>query len=167
MRVATEAVVERAKLLMQHGVAHHTELEFGALLLVRQLAVQEQVADLEEVRLLGQLLDRITTIQQDAFIAVDVGDLAVARSGGSVAGIVSEDAKIRVQFADVEHRWSDGAVDHRQAARLVGSFKGDGDGPFGRAAHARVLVSWRGWCLPLSACPRAAPGGKLWRTVTA
>ena len=78
MRVPAEAIVELSDLLVQHGVPHDAEVEFLALRLVRQLAVQQQVADLQEVGFLGQLLNGIAAIQQDALVAVDVGDLALA-----------------------------------------------------------------------------------------
>ena len=46
---------------------------------VGQLAEQDQVGGLEEVAVLGQLLDRVAAIEQDALVAVDVGDPALAR----------------------------------------------------------------------------------------
>ena len=48
------------------------------LRLGRQLALAQQVGHLEEAGLLGQLLDRIAAVAQDAPVAVDEGD---ARSG--------------------------------------------------------------------------------------
>jgi hypothetical protein len=39
-------------------------LELGELIGRRQFAVQQQVADLEERGLLGQLVDRIAAVQQ-------------------------------------------------------------------------------------------------------
>jgi hypothetical protein len=52
---------------------------------VRQLAVEQQVADLDEVALLGELLDRVAAVQQHALVAVDVGDASSCswRSTGS------------------------------------------------------------------------------------
>ena len=50
-------------------VAPRLELRRG-----RQLAVEEQVGDLEVGRLLGQLLDRVAAVAQDAGVAVEVGD---------------------------------------------------------------------------------------------
>ena len=44
------------------------------LRLRRQLAVDEQVGDLEVGRLLGELLDRVAAVLEDALVAVDVGD---------------------------------------------------------------------------------------------
>ena len=39
-----------------------------------ELAVDEQVGDLEVGRLLGQLLDRVAAVAQDAGLAVELGD---------------------------------------------------------------------------------------------
>ena len=75
MRIAAEALEEAAHLLVQHGVVGDAVVEIVLLRLGRQFAVEQQVADLEEVAVLGQLLDRIAAIEQHAFVAVDVGDL--------------------------------------------------------------------------------------------
>src|SRR5207249_11807343 len=43
-----------------------------------QLALDDQVGGLEEAALLGQLLDRVAAVAEDAALAVDVADLALA-----------------------------------------------------------------------------------------
>jgi hypothetical protein len=78
MRIAPEALKEPAHLLMHHGVARDAVVEVGLLARRRQFAVQQQIASFEEVAVLGQLLDRVAAIQQDAFVAVDIGDLGFA-----------------------------------------------------------------------------------------
>ena len=69
-------VEEAVHLLVHHGVARDAVVEIGLLRRGRQLAVEQQVAGLEEVAVLGELLDRIAAIEQDALVAVDIGDLA-------------------------------------------------------------------------------------------
>jgi predicted RNase H-like nuclease len=64
----------------------HAVVEIGLLRLGRQLAVEQQVAGLEEVAVLGELLDRIAAVEQDALVAVDVGDLGLAAAGRGEAG---------------------------------------------------------------------------------
>jgi len=64
----------------------HAVVEIGFLRLGRQLTVKQQVAGLEEVASLRQLLDRIAAIFQDAGIAVDIGDLGLAAGGGGKPG---------------------------------------------------------------------------------
>ena len=107
MRVAPEAVVELAQLLVDHGVQHDTAFELGQLFPVGQLAVQQQVSHFQERGLLRELVDRIAAMQQDAFVAVDIGDAALASRGAAVAGIVREEIKVGVQLANVEHRRAD------------------------------------------------------------
>ena len=150
VRVAAEPVVEAADLLVQHGVPRDALVELLELRRVRQLAVQQQVGDLDEVGLLGELLDRVAAVEQHALIAVDVGDAALAGRGGAVAGIEGEDAELAVELADVEHVRPERAGDQRQAgAAVAAAVQGDGDAALrprvGRAAH------------PLSPLARAAP----------
>ena len=80
MGVAAEALEEAAHLLVDHGVVGHAIDEVGLLRGGRQLAVEQQVAGFEEVAVLGQIVDRIAAIEQDAFVAVDIGDLGFAAS---------------------------------------------------------------------------------------
>ena len=76
MGVAAEALEEAGHLLMHHRVARHAIVEIRLLHLGRQLAVEQEIAGLQEVAVLGELLDREAAIEQDALVAVDVGDLA-------------------------------------------------------------------------------------------
>ena len=81
VRVAGEAVEEPLEVLVQQGVPLDLGGELLQLVGRRQLAVDQQVADLDERRLLGQLLDRVAAVAQDARVAVDVGDRALGRRG--------------------------------------------------------------------------------------
>ena len=76
--------------------------EFPALGGIRQVAVVKQIAGLDEVAMLGELLDRIAAIEQNAFIAVDVGDLRFARRRRGEAGIVGEDLGVAIEMGDVD-----------------------------------------------------------------
>ena len=58
-----------------------------------QFAVVEQVGHLEVRRVLGQLLDRIAAIAQDAEVAVDEGDGRLGGRGVEEAGVVEPDAR--------------------------------------------------------------------------
>ena len=74
VRVAAETAQEELHLLVDHGVVGD---EFGEALFfagVGQVAVQQQVAGFHEVAVGGQLLDGVATVEQLAFVAVDVGD---------------------------------------------------------------------------------------------
>ena len=81
MRVTPEAAIEGRELLVQHGVAADRVAELVELCLARQLAIEQQIGDLHEARLLGELIDRIAAMEEHAFIAVDIGDCRLARGG--------------------------------------------------------------------------------------
>ena len=52
-------------------------------------------------------------MEQDALLAVDIGDRALAARGRGEAGIVGEHARLGVELADVDHVGADRAVQHR------------------------------------------------------
>src|SRR5262245_52061227 len=102
MGVASKALIEPAHLLVHHGVMGDTIVEVGLLGGSGKLAVEQEVAGLEKVAVLGQLLDRVSAIEQDALVAVDIGDLGLAASRRGVAGIIGEHSGLGVEFADVD-----------------------------------------------------------------
>src|SRR6266852_2103809 len=73
-----EAAEERRNLLVHHRVMGDVGDELHFLLRRRQFAVEQEVGDLEEIALVGQFLDRIAAIHQDALVAVDIGDAGAA-----------------------------------------------------------------------------------------
>ena len=81
MGVTREAVEEPLEILVQQRVPLDLGGEFGQLGRGRQLSVDQQVADLDEIRLLGQLVDRVPAVAQDAGVTVDVGDGTLGRGG--------------------------------------------------------------------------------------
>ncbi len=124
--VAAEALEEAVELLMHHGVVRDGVGELFQFLGVRQFAVQQQVADFQERRLLGQLLDGVAAIQQHALVAVDVGDLAFAGRGRGEAGVEGEDVGVAVELADVDHVRADGPLQHGEGDLLVADLEGGG-----------------------------------------
>ena len=92
MRVAAEAAQEEVQLLVHHRVMGHLRVEIGLLSRVRQFAVQDQVADVHEVAVHGQLFDGEAAVQQLALVAVDVRDARFAGGGGHEAGVEREHA---------------------------------------------------------------------------
>ena len=136
MRVAAEALEEAAHLLVHHRVARDAVVEIRLLRGGRQFAVEQQVAGLEEVAVLGQLLDRIAAIEQDAFVAVDIGDLGLAACRRGEAGIVGEHPGLAVELGDVDHVRADRALVDREVPVLVA----DGDRA-GLDVSASVLAS--------------------------
>ena len=77
---------------MHHGVARDAMIEILFLALGRQFTVEQEVADFEEIAVLGELVDGISAVQQNACVTIDVSDLRFAACRRSEAGIVSEGA---------------------------------------------------------------------------
>ncbi len=88
--VTTETIEEGLQLLVNHGVVLHGADELCLLFGGRQFPVQQEIAGFQIVGFLCQLLDRIAAMQQDALVAIDVGDLGLARGGRHEAGIEGE-----------------------------------------------------------------------------
>ena len=97
--VAREAVEEPLEVLVQQGVPLDLRGELLQLLLRRQLTVDEQVADLDERRLLGELLDGHAAVAQDAGIPVDVGDRRLRRGGVDEATVERRVSRLGQQRA--------------------------------------------------------------------
>ena len=77
--VVAEALHEVLDVLVHERVDRDLVDPLLELGLGRQLAVDQQVGDLEVGRVLAQLLDRVAAVLEDARVAVDVGDRAAAR----------------------------------------------------------------------------------------
>ena len=101
----------------------------------RQLAEQQQVGDLEVGALLGQLLDRIAAVLEDADVAVDVGDRAPARRGVGEGRVVRHQAEVVVGHLDLPQvHGPDGAVLDGHFVALAGAVVDDGE----RIGHGGV-----------------------------
>ena len=126
MGVAPEALEEPAHLFVHHRVPGDGVVEVGFLRRRRQFAVEQQVAGLQEVAVLGELLDRIAAIEQDALVAVDIGDLGFAARRRREAGVVGEHAALVVELGDVQHVRADRAVVDRKIPILIADGEGAG-----------------------------------------
>ena len=102
MGIAAETGEEAVHLLVHHCVVRHAIVEIFLLGLGWQFAVKQQIAGLQKIAVLGQLLNRITPVEKNAFIAVDIGDLGFAACGGSEAGVVGEHPGVFVKRGDVD-----------------------------------------------------------------
>ena len=123
VRVAAEAGEEARHLLVHHGVARHAVVEIVLLRLGRQFAVQQQVADFEEVAVLGELVDRVAAMQQDAGVAVDEGDGRFAAGGRGEARVVGEGAGGAIERRDVDHVRPDRAASHLEIVSFAAEFQ--------------------------------------------
>ena len=79
--VVAEALHELLDVLVDEGVVGDLEDPLVELLARGQLAVDQQVGDLEVDGLLAELLDRVAAVLEHAGLAVDVGDRAAAGGG--------------------------------------------------------------------------------------
>ena len=77
-------------------------LELPALRGIGELSVVKEIAGLDEIAMLGELLDRISAIEENPFIAVYVGDLGFARRRRAEAGIVGEDITFAVELGNLD-----------------------------------------------------------------
>src|SRR3546814_3093437 len=71
MRIAAETLQKDTHLLVHHGVIGHQCVELGLLRPARQVAIQDQVADIQKIAVLRKLVDGIAAIQQLALVAID------------------------------------------------------------------------------------------------
>jgi hypothetical protein len=94
MRIAAEAGEEAATSARAPWCGASRGSRNPSSALGRQFAVQQQVADFEEVAMLGQLLDRITAMEQDALVAVDIGDFRFTGRGRGETRIVREGSRV-------------------------------------------------------------------------
>jgi hypothetical protein len=98
VRVVVEPLQEPlADVLVDERVVRDVVGPRFQLLLAGQLAVDQQVRHLDVGRLLGQLLDGVAPVAQDARVAVDLGDAAGAERRGAEGRVVEPD--VREQLA--------------------------------------------------------------------
>ena len=119
MGVAAKTLEEAGHLLVHHGVVDHAMVKILLLRWGRKLPVEQEIAGLEEVAVLGQLLDRIATVFENAGIAVDIGDLRLAARGRGEAGVVGEHARLGIELGNVDHIGPNGATQNREVVGLV------------------------------------------------
>ena len=124
VRVAREALEELLEVLVQQGVPADPLVELAQLVGGRQLAVDQQVGDLEEAGVLGQLVDRVPAVAQDPGVTVDVGDRRRARGRVHEADVEGDLAGRRQQLARVEAVGALGRLDDGQGQFSTGVAQG-------------------------------------------
>src|SRR3982074_1839581 len=155
MRIAPEALIKSAHLLVHHGVAGDTIVEVGLLRGGGELAVEQGGAGLEEVPVLGQLFDWEPAIQQNAFVAVDIGDLRLAAPRRGVTGIVGEHSGLGVDLAAVDDRGANRSLVDRKRVFLVADDELPG---FDVGAGLRIHDLSPRLCRPAVRTPRWSAG---------
>ncbi len=116
--IAAKAAIETDHLLMQQIMLAHGLAERGLLDGRRQLPEHEQIGHLKKVALLGQLLDGITAIRQDARIPIHEGDSALAGCRRAIPGVIGQKPVTGIEGLDVDGLWAERPLEHRQAPVL-------------------------------------------------
>ncbi len=141
MRVVAEALHELLDVLVHERVDRDLVRPLVELLLAGQLTVDQQVGDLEVARALGQLLDRIAPVLEDAVLAVDERDRRAARRRGHVGRVVGHQAEVVLLDLDVAKLGgTDRAVLDRNLVLLAGPVVGDGQGLVRRGCAGAVVL---------------------------
>ena len=100
MGATREATEQVSHSLIDEGGAANSFLESLQLGLARQFAVENEVSGLEEGGLLGELLNGVAAIAQNALLAVDVGDLRLAGRRVDESGVDHDVAGLVEQTPD-------------------------------------------------------------------
>ncbi len=116
--IVMETLEKAQQLLVDHGVPHDGILKCVQFGLGRQGAVDQEICHFEEAGLFRELFDRITAIQENAGVAVDVGDFALATGGGHEAGVEGEHSLFLGQVRNVQYIGSDRSRDGVKLACL-------------------------------------------------
>src|SRR4051794_21302208 len=119
--VVAEAVEELLDVLVDVGVDRDLVHPLVELVARRELAVDDQIRDLEVRGLLAELLDRVAAVLEDSRFAVDVGDRRPARGGVRVRRVVRHQPEVVLARLDLPQVHPlDGPVGDLQLVRLAG-----------------------------------------------
>src|ERR1700682_1366513 len=103
MRVPRQRGIEARQLLVHHRVIGDVLGELRQLARIRQLAEQQQKSDLKVGRLLRGLIDRGAAVEQNALVAVDIGDCRAAARGAAEAWIERTISGLVEELTDVDN----------------------------------------------------------------
>ena len=111
--VTTETIEEGFQLVVNHGVVLDGAVELLLLFCGGQFALEQQITGFKEIRLFRQLLNRVAPMQENAFVAINEGDLGFAGRGRHETGVECEDA-FSCQAANIYDVWTQSARIDRQ-----------------------------------------------------
>jgi len=83
------------------------------------VAVDQEIGDLHEARVRGEILDRISAVAQNPFFAVQIGNGTFAGSGVDIPVVQSDGAGFFAQGGDVDPEFMLTAGDHRELVGLA------------------------------------------------
>ena len=102
MRARRETVKEVTHVLVKHAVVGQGPRKARQLGPGWEIAVDQQVRRFDERGVLRELLDRVAAVQEDSFLAVDEGDLALGRPGVHVTGVERDEPGVLPEVSDVD-----------------------------------------------------------------
>ena len=126
MRGARIAVEEGLHIFVDHRVARQQRVEPVQLAARGELPVDEQVGRFRKGRALGQLLNRVAPVAEDALVPVNEGDGTDARSRVHVAVIERDAGGLLAESRDVNRFLVLRARDDRQGDGLPSDRDGGG-----------------------------------------
>ncbi len=118
VRGGRKTVEEMPHVLVEHLVFREQVGKIDELGAAGQVAVDQQVGGLDEGAFGGQLGDVVAAVAQDALLAVDEGDGALAGAGIAIAGVKCDAARLIAQGGDVDAHFTFGSDDGRETDRL-------------------------------------------------
>jgi len=142
-----EGLQQRHHLAGQRRLGEHLLGELGELGLRGVLTVDEQVGDLEEGRVVGELVDRVPAVTEDALVAVDVGDRGGARGGVDEPDVQGRHPRLGQQGTQLHRVASAGRFHHIEFELTAG---------VGQCCIAVRTVRACGHAIP---SPTTGPGG--------
>ena len=80
-------------------------------------------------------------MEQDALVAINIGQFRIARAGGGVAGIVSEGPRLGVELTDIDHIGANSALINREFKALPSFIIGYGEGFCDFMRHKLFLLA--------------------------
>src|ERR1700737_437944 len=131
MGIVMEAVDQLLDVLVEERVMGDRVHPVATLSGIGQVAVYQEVGDLEEAAAFGQLLDRIAAVAEDAALAIDEGDRAPTTRRVEEGGIIAEQARAGPIGGDLlEVGGGDRTVADRDLVATTGSVVRDGQRVF-------------------------------------
>src|SRR5581483_8625435 len=139
VRVVTEALHQPLHVLVHEGVVGELVRPALELRRGRELAEDEQVRRLEVGAALGELLDRVAAVAQDAAIAVDERDRAADGRGVEERRVVARESRVVVRdLRLLQRRRADRPVLDRHLEAPSRAVVGDRD----RVGHRSLSPPW-------------------------
>jgi hypothetical protein len=96
---------------MHHGVHGDVIFKLRLVFCIRQIAVNQQIANFEEIGLFGKLINGIAAVTQDANVTINIGQLGLAGAGRGEARVIGEISGFGVEFPNVDYRRTNATLD--------------------------------------------------------